>query len=385
MPTTLAVAPTTAADLVLNGGKTGAHAVRQLTELTTAPGPDQLLAPSFVPVNVAALVGAGQTTELPLQVARGDQVLHDTDLHPSAGSWVEADAAFSSADGDNLTAGLHAVGATQLVLGDTALAPTNDSSGQTFAQPFDLALGHGGHITAAASDSQMDARFTAHPDDPVLAANQLLASLSFVHFENEFETDARGVGPGPASGWHPSSAFMATLLSGLSNTEIVTPVTLDQLISQVPAGGNGEPATRHLQSGPGVGKGGITATASARILTARAHLNSFANAIDGHPTDAGHALRRAAGHREPAAPASAGPLRPGRLRPPVERRPRHHFAGGGTHHHLHLAHRLHPHHRAVHGAVQHPGRAVALERQVHLPRRLEPPSSPSTTPPPRCG
>jgi hypothetical protein len=285
VPTTLAVAPTTAADLVLNGGKAGARAVRQLAELTTAPGPDQLLAPSLVPVNVAALVGAGLTTELPLQVARGDQVLRDTDLHPSAGPWVEADAAFSTADLDNLTTGLHAVGATQLVLGDTALASNDDSSGQTFAQPFDLALAHGSHITAAASNSQMDARFTAHPDNPVLAANQLLAGLSFIHFENEFESDPRGVVLVPPAGWRPSAPFVATLLSGLTNTQIVSPVTLAQLLSQVPVGGNGEPTTRHLQSGPGVGKGGITATASARILTARAQLNSFTNAADGHPTE----------------------------------------------------------------------------------------------------
>jgi hypothetical protein len=285
VPTTLAVAPTTAADLVLNGGKAGAHAVRQLAELTTAPGPDQLLAPSLVPVNVAALVGAGLTTELPLQVSRGSQVLHDADLHPSAGPWVEADAAFSTADVDNLTTGLHAVGATEVVVGDTALAPTNDSSGQTFAQPFDLALSHGGHITAAAADSQMDARFTAHPDNPVLAANLLLAGLSFIHFENEFETDPRGVVLVPPSGWRPSAPFVATLLSGLANTQIVSPVTLAQLFSQVQAGGNGEPTTRHLQSGPGVGRGGITATASARILTARAQLNSFANAAAGHPTE----------------------------------------------------------------------------------------------------
>jgi Family of unknown function (DUF6049) len=284
VPTTLDVSPTTAADLLLNGGKAGAHALKQLAELTTAPGPDQLLAPSLVPVNVAALVGAGLTSELPLQVARGTQVLHAAGLRPSAGPWVEADAAFSTADLDSLTTGLHTVGATQLVVGDTALASTDDTSGQTFAQPFDLALAHGGHITAVAADSQMDDLFSAHPANPVLAANQLLAGLSFIHFENEFEMDPRGVVLVPPSGWRPSAPFVSTLLSGLANTQIVSPVTLAQLLSQVPAGGNGEPTTRHLQSGPGVGRGGITRGASARILTARAQLNSFTAATTGHPT-----------------------------------------------------------------------------------------------------
>jgi hypothetical protein len=283
VPATLDVAPTTAADLLLSGGKTGAHALKQLAELTTAPGPDQLLAPSLVPVNLAALVGAGLTTELPLQVARGAQVLRAAALHPTAGPWVEADAAFSSADGANLTAGLHAVGATQLVVGEAALAPTNDQSGLTFAQPFDLSLGRGGNVTAAVADSQLDAGFTAHPLNPVLAANQLLAGLSFIHFENEFEMDPRGVVLVPPSDWHPSAPFVSTLLSGLANTQIVSPVTLAQFLSQVPVGGNGEPSTRHLQSGPGVGRGGITTTASARIITSRAQLNSLTAATAGHP------------------------------------------------------------------------------------------------------
>ena len=248
VPTTLAVSPTTAADLATNGGKAGQTALGQLAELTPAAGPDQLLAPSFAPVDLAALAGAGLTAEIPLQVDRGTQILHATSLQPSGGSWVETDANLSNADVGNLTTGLQAAGANQLVVSDAALAPIDNPTGSTFAQPFTLALAHGTHVNAVASDSQVDARFTANPRNPTLAANQLLANLSFIHFENQYDPDRRGVVLVPPPGWRPSTAFVSTFLAGLTNSQIVSPVTLDQLFAQVPVGGNRAPASRHLQS-----------------------------------------------------------------------------------------------------------------------------------------
>jgi hypothetical protein len=284
VPTTLAVSPTTAADLATNGGKAGQTALRQLADLTPASGPDQLLAPSFTPVDLAALSAAGLAGEIPLQLDRGTQILHATSLQPSGGSWVETGANLSNADVGNLTTGLQAAGANQLVVSDAALAPIDNPTGSTFAQPFTLALARGAHVNAVASDSQVDARFTANPRDPTLAANQLLANLSFIHFENQYDPNQRGVVLVPPTGWRPSSVFVSTFLAGLTNSQIVSPVTLDQLFAQVPAGGNRAPASRRLQSGPGVGRGGITATAAARITADRAELNSFSAAISGHPT-----------------------------------------------------------------------------------------------------
>jgi hypothetical protein len=281
VPATLDVSPTTVADLGTNGGR---RALQQLAGLTTPTGPDQLLAPSYVPVDIAALAGAGLSTEIPLQLSRGSQVLHGATLDPSPGSWVETDPDLSDADAGNLTTGLAAVGARQLVVNDAALASIDDPTGSTFAQPFLLPLTHGTHVMAAATDSQVDARFTANASDPVLAANQLVANLYFIHFENEYDPDHRGVVLVPPTGWNPSPAFVTTLLSGLANTQIVSPVTLSQLFAQVPVGGNQEPTERHLQSGPGVGRGGFTAVTAAQITNSRSQLNSYGTAVDGHPT-----------------------------------------------------------------------------------------------------
>ena len=45
----------------------------------------------------------------------------------------------------------------------------------------------------------------------------------------------------PPAGWQPSAAFLDALLAGLSDNPALEPVTVAQLIDQVPAGGNREP------------------------------------------------------------------------------------------------------------------------------------------------
>ena len=121
-----------------------------------------------------------------------------------------------------------------------------------------------------AADSTLSARFTADQADPVLGAEQLLAGLSFVHFEDAFLSDPRGVVVTPPPGWQPSAAFMDALLGGLSGNPALSPVTLGQLFTQVPAGGNREPAVRQLQAGPA--DHGITRGAADRIALDRQQL-----------------------------------------------------------------------------------------------------------------
>jgi hypothetical protein len=129
----------------------------------------------------------------------------------------------------------------------------------------------------------LSARFTAQPGDPVLGAEQLLASLSFVHYENASLTQYRGVVVDPPAGWKPSGPFLATLLGGLTANPALVPVTVTQLLAQVPVGGNHEPAVRHLQSGP-AGRG-ITTISANRIATNRQQLGSFDDAVRGHPPE----------------------------------------------------------------------------------------------------
>ena len=58
-------------------------------------------------------------------------------------------------------------------------------------------------------------------------------------------------------------------------------MTLDQLFTQVPAGGNREPVVRQLQAG--AADHGITRGAADRIAIDREQLSSFSPAVAGHP------------------------------------------------------------------------------------------------------
>jgi len=274
--TTLAVSPLAVS--ALEAARTHG-AERALDQLAALSG-DQMLDQPYVPINVVALSEAGIGNEIGAQMDRGDQVLRSAGLKPDGGPWVDTASTFSQGDAGSLASGLQVAGASQAVISDADLSSGGENN-QTFAQTFTLDLGHGATVAAAAADTALSTRFTAHQANPVLGAEQLLAELSFVHFENPFFSAPRGVVVTPAPGWRPSAAFMDALLGGLSGNQILSPVTLGQLFAQVPAGGNREPAVRQLQAG--AADHGITRGAADRIALNRQQLSSFSLAVGGHP------------------------------------------------------------------------------------------------------
>ncbi|HEY6426058.1 MAG TPA: DUF6049 family protein [Acidimicrobiales bacterium] len=293
VPTTLAIDPRTVEQTLLQHSRDGSHALAELAALDQ----DQVTEQPYVPIDVASLAEAGIAGEITNQVARGDALLRQAGLKPSGGPWVDTVSGFNQGDGPALATGVQVTGAVRLVVSDGDLS-TAGLANYTYAQPFTLDLGRDGTATAtatasgtavpaAASDSSLSARFTAQQNDPVLGAEQLLAGLHFVHFENAFLDDHRGVIVEPPANWRPSATFLETLLSGLSGNPALTPVTLDQYFTQVPAGGNREPAVRHLQSGPA--SGGINKTTSQKIATARIQLGSYCcgagTAVDARPPE----------------------------------------------------------------------------------------------------
>ena len=186
VPTTIAVRPTAVQQVAVQRPKGGGRALTELASLGAAEVVDQ----PYVPINVASLSEAGLTGEIQLQVQRGDALLHTAGLKPSGGPWIDTVSSFTQGDGGNLATGIRVAGSNALVVNGDDLASAGLSN-LTFAQPFTLDLGHGSTIPAVGSNATLSARFTAQPDDPVLGAEQLLASLSFVHFENASLTDPR--------------------------------------------------------------------------------------------------------------------------------------------------------------------------------------------------
>jgi hypothetical protein len=282
VPATLAISPSGVQQMDQTSSKGGAHTLEQLDSLVD----DQVLAQPYVPVDVVALSEAGITNEIGAQMARGEEVLRAAGLRPTPGPWVDTASPYAQGDASDLSTGLAQTGASQLVLNDGDLS-SSGLANYTFAQPFTLDLGHGSGVTAVASNSTLSARFNANRADPVLGAEQLLAGLFFVHFEDAFLTDQRGVVVVPPAGWRPSGAFLGTLLAGLSpGNPALSAVTLSQLFTQVPPGGgpdDREPTVRHLQAGPATR--GITHVAATKIAQARQQLSSYSAAISGHPPE----------------------------------------------------------------------------------------------------
>jgi hypothetical protein len=274
VPTTLAVNPAGLQKTDVADPKAASRALAQLSSLDG----DQVLTQPYEPIDLAAMSEAKIPSEISAQVTRGDEILHAAGLRPTAGPWVDTASSFSQGDSADLAAGLQEAGSTQLVMNEGDLTGAGLSN-YTFAQPFNLDLGHGSTVTAIAADSSLGARFTADTNDPVLDAEQLLAGLFFVHFENASLAQPRGVVIMPPANWKASKLFLDTLLGGLTQNDALKPVALDQLFTDVPVGGNREPAVRHLQGGPATN--GISHTAAAKIGLARQQLSSYTDAISG--------------------------------------------------------------------------------------------------------
>jgi len=275
VPATLALNPAGVLKSAIADPKVAPRALAQLGSLDG----EQVLDQPYEPIDLAAMSEAQIPGEIRAQLTRGDEILHAAGLRPTSGPWIDTTSSFSQGDSADLAAGMQEAGSSQLVLNEQDLASAGLNN-YTFAQPFTLDLGHGSTITAVAADSSLSALFSADPNDPVLGAEQLLAGLSFVHFENASLAQARGVVLMPPANWQASKPFLQTLLGGLSQNTALKPVTLDQLFSLVPVGGNREPAVRHLQAGPATH--GISHAAAVKIALARQQLSSYTSAISGH-------------------------------------------------------------------------------------------------------
>lgn len=250
VPVTVPVTGRTVQELASSPLRDAAAARAALTALSDDPA-DEVPVPSYVPVDVGALAGAGLTGEIAAQVARGVAALAAAGVHDVAGTWL-----VDGPLGTDLASGLRRVAeaerlrasALRVVVPDADLAPV-PSDPATFSQPFDLQLANGTSVRAAAADGGLTQHFGADPGDPVLAASQFLADAAFVHYERPSLVDARGLVAQPPAGWTPDPAFVAALLHGLTGNPVIEPVTLSGYFAQLAPGHNGSPATRRPLTG----------------------------------------------------------------------------------------------------------------------------------------
>ena len=273
VPVTLQVSGQTVG--LLAGGP-HASALTQLGQLAATPSVHQLTSAPFAPVDAAALVGAGLSSELTLQVSRGLEVVSGATGRPvpvtagGLGAWVT---------GDTLDAATVAVlagnGFRQVVLpaSDLTSAPADGST----TQPFQLNGARGTEVEAMASNDDLTARFTSAPGDPVLAAHQLVAELALLYYERPNGVSPRAVLAVAPTSWKDDPAFVDALLGSLDGNPVVQAVTTSQAFALFPAPSACRTSCR-LTGAIGTG------LPAAAIRAQRARIAGFANATVGART-----------------------------------------------------------------------------------------------------
>ncbi len=217
---------------------TVAHAtIVALRRLTLHHQEIQLLASTFAPLDLNAMDRAPkvQRTTYAAQLAT-TQALDTSELHLSSPS---SSAAMPSVLSSSAVAMLGQSGLCNLALPESAVSLSE--SGQTVDAPFRLLNTNcnGLPIHSVAIVSGLSNEMNSSPQNPVLAAHQLVADLSQTYFENPNAPQPRGVAVMPAT-WQNSPLFISTLVSALHANPVLLPVTLASLFTQVPDGANGE-------------------------------------------------------------------------------------------------------------------------------------------------
>lgn len=233
----------------------GSPLARSLADALSALSDDasiQVMDSSYVWVNPAALTHAGLGADLATQQARGAAVMAAHGIQTSGATAIIRD----GIDTATLDA-LESAGITRIVVPQQTLAPVTGRFAGPAVQTFHIYTGHGHQLQAALTDPGFESELVDDQHAPgVLGADQLLADLALVAFEEPDASWVRGVVLAPPLDWSPTHAFLTTLLSGLAHIPVLDPVTTTGFFAQVAAGddagnadaGNGWPATRQLAS-----------------------------------------------------------------------------------------------------------------------------------------
>ncbi|MDP9441842.1 MAG: DUF6049 family protein [Actinomycetota bacterium] len=247
----------------------------------------QLLAGTYVPTNLNAMLEAGLQGELAAQLSAGTDALRRTfAVNPTLTTRL-MDERLS----DGAVTYLQGQGAERLVVPEGLLEPVVRNT--TLAETFDLAPraeppAGAARVRAAMADGGFLAHFSGR--SPVLGAHTLLADLAVVYLDSPGAP--RGVVVSPGRGWKPSGEFTDVLLSGLASSPVLEGVTLDGLfdttplaVTQAPTGGRParSPRTeRNLVRRIAPAPAGTPATTlpGADIRSARRRLEAFASALE---------------------------------------------------------------------------------------------------------
>jgi hypothetical protein len=242
----------------------------------------QLLGGPYVPVSVRGMLGAGLDDELGAQLTSGSNTVarslpQGEGSRPDNRTWVAREPLDDEALADLRDRGFDRV----VLLPDTILSELPTHLRQvTLTARFTVGARPNRPLDAFAADADLIRHFDADRD-PVLQANHLLADLAMLYLDLPGGSDQRGVVAVAPRSWRPTRAFLRTLLTGLTESPIVQPTTLDTMFTAVtPAGETGRRQARALIRTVQPPADPPLPYAPGPVLRARSRLDAFASILE---------------------------------------------------------------------------------------------------------
>lgn len=275
-PFTLAPTPETVAALAASNER---EAKALLSSLRAAAADRPLLSGSYVPANLAALMGAGLDGEVATQLNRGAATTTEAlSARLDSRTWL-AEEALDPKVIDTLAGR----GFDRMLTAEPLLAPLPDQK-LTLTRPFVLA-GRSTRVQAAAADAGLTAHFVDPSANQALAAYQLIADLTVIYLDRPGDDERRGVAAVAPRDWRPTRQFTDVLTGGLALSPIIEPMSLDTLFATVPTAR--DDAGANLVRKPAIPAPGSLAEVAADLGDARRNLDSLGSVLgSGNATSA---------------------------------------------------------------------------------------------------
>jgi hypothetical protein len=273
-PFALAPTPETVAALAAS---TDAKAKGLMASLKAAAAERSTLTGSFVPANLAALMGAGLDGEVASQISRGSATLTNAlGGRLDSRTWL-AEEALDPRVVDTL-AGRNF---DRMLTAEPLLTPIPDQK-LTLTRPFVLA-GRQTRMQAVAADAGLAAHFGA--GNQALAAYHLLADLAVIYLDRPGDDERRGVAAIAPRDWRPTRQFLDVVTTGLVLSPIIEAISLDTLFAAVPTATDDNGA--NLVRRPAIPTPGSLAEVTTDLGEARRNLESLGSVLgSGNPTSA---------------------------------------------------------------------------------------------------
>lgn len=209
-------------------------------------GPDdELVDEAYVPAELGTL----RASQLPDEVIRQFEL--DVVMLKTAGITTAPSTTVTYGTGPQTPTSadaLASLGFRHVVIDSTALS-TDPATSLTWGSAFRVGDAPSGP-TALASDTELSALSDDTAADPGLTGANLLGELAFLHFEQPDLADPRAAVLVTDATPSVTTSFVDTVLSGLRDNPVVTPVTVSTAFQRVGLGANGFPAVRDLVDPP---------------------------------------------------------------------------------------------------------------------------------------